>query len=123
MAGNTGNPDPHQLLSMQPVDTGRAIVGSHDGGEYPFRLRDGAWPWVGDLDVLLGEAAGACGFFVEPVLVVNTLLLTTRLGRLASLKLIQMDAQRVLLVGKLVDEVAGIAPKRESGVGFGGVEG
>jgi len=45
-------------------------------------------------------------------------------GEMAFLeRMAQSDAERVLLVGKLVDEVTGVAPEREVGLGGRGVEG
>jgi|TARA_R110002003_G_scaffold1048_16_gene22297 hypothetical protein len=41
------------------MDTGRAVVGRHDGGEYLLSLGDGARADVRDLDVLLSDSSSS----------------------------------------------------------------
>lgn len=94
---------------MQPVDTGGPIVGRHDPGEEPLCLADSTWTRVWDLNVLKCE--GALALLVEAVLrcEAGTLLVSSMRGKLA----FEANGKRVFLVGKLVDEVAGVTPERE----------
>lgn len=108
---------------MQPVNTGGSIVWCHYGSEYPFSLGYGTRSWVGDLDIFWPESSL---LLVEACFgpVADALLLAAWPGRAPTLeRLAQADAERVFLVGKLVDEITGVAPKREVRVGLGGVEG
>lgn len=108
------------------MDTGGSIARSHDGGEDPLCLRDSPRPRIGYLNVLLSNPPVATRLFVEAVLglVSDALLLASMLGRVGSVERSpQADAERIFLVSELVNEIACVAPKREVGVGFGGVEG
>lgn len=82
------------------------------------------WPRVGNLNVLLSDASL---LLVESVfrLVANALLVTAGMGGAPSSieRFAQADAEGVLLVGKLVNEVARVAPEGQVRVGVGGVEG
>lgn len=99
----------HELLPVQPMNTGRSIVGCHDSSEYLLSLGDGSWARVWDLNVLESELAVT--LFVEAVLRREaSVLLVTALRRELAL---QADGERIFLVGKLVDEVAGVTPERE----------
>lgn len=113
----------HQLLPVQPVDTGGSIVGRHDRGEDPLNLGNGSRAWVRDLDVFEPESSL---LLVEAGcrLVADALLLAARPGGTASFERVaQADAEGVLLISELVNEVTGVAPQREIRVGLGGVEG
>lgn len=94
---------------MQPVDTGGPIVRRHDASEYSLCLADSAWAWVWDLDIL--ESEFAVTLFVEAGLRRKAgVLLVSAVRRSVAL---EADSEGVFLVGELVDEVAGITPKRE----------
>lgn len=108
---------------MQTVDPGRSIVGCHDGSEYPLGLGDGSRSRVRDVDVLFCYGVG---LLVEACLgVVAHALLQSAWPRGVSSfeRVAQADAERVFLVGELIDEVTGVVPKRKIRVGFGSVEG
>jgi hypothetical protein len=81
---------------VQPVDTGGAIVGSHDGSEEFLCAGDGARPGVGDVNVVPADAARC--LFVEAVLRLEAgaLLLPTRLCGVDGFA--QAGAEGVLLV-------------------------
>ena len=108
---------------MQPVNSGGPIVGCHDGGEDALSLGDGAWSWIRYFDVLSPEDRG---LLVEAGLgfVAYTLLLAAWARCLPSFeRVLEMGAERALLVSELVDEVTSVAPEREVRIGLGGVEG
>jgi len=108
------------------VDTGGSIVGCHDLGDDSLCLGYGLGTRIGNFDVLLPELSRAGGLLVCAVLglVADSLRLSAAiLGGVAVERLAQADAERVFLVGELVDEIARVAPKREVGIGIGSVEG
>lgn len=117
---------------MEPVYTGRPICGRHDEGKH--LLADGDLPRrrAGYRDILFPPRdstmpllAVRLGFLV----VVDTLVLTapSMLGRGARQSLLQRwpepYPERVFLVGKLVDEIACVAPDGEVGLDGAGVGG
>ena len=130
MVGNAGlDGHAHELLPMQPVDTGGAIAGSHDGGEYSLCLGDGSRPRIGYFDIFLPENPSA--FSLLPAVLLG--MVADLLGGAAVVgkgggvgvleRLAKADAERVFLVGELVYEVAGVTPEGEIRVCRGGVEG
>lgn len=102
---------------MQPVNTGGPVVGRHYGSEYLLSFGDGSRSRVGYLNVLLPDGSGS--LLVQAVLGLEAgpLLLASMFGEVAFFERIaQSDAEGVLLVGELVDEVTGVAPEREVGL-------
>lgn len=99
------------------MNTGRPIVGCHDGSDYLLGFGYGARPWIGDFDVFLSESRRA--FLLDAVLVMNPLLLAFRLVG----AVLEADAQGVLLGGELVDQIARVTPEGKVGVRIGRVEG
>jgi hypothetical protein len=111
------SPSSHQLLPVQTVDTGGAIVGCHDGGNYLLRLGYRPRSWIWYLDILLPDYR--VSLLVNAVLVMDSLLLALVFERSA----LETDAEGVFLVGELVNEIACLAPKRKVVVGIGSVKG
>jgi hypothetical protein len=108
---------------VQPVDTGRSVVGRHDGSDDLLGLWDGFSLDLRYLNVLLSEAPS---LLVQALLCLEAcpLLLSVRpRGLVVVERPLQADAERVFLVSKLVDKVAGVTPEREVRVGRGSVEG
>jgi hypothetical protein len=99
---------------MQPVYTGVSIVGRHDCGQYPLRLGDSLGPWIRYLNILFPKATAALLRRFVVGLVVNVLLGTAVCWMCSLERLAQTDAERVLSVGKLVYEIASVAPHREA---------
>jgi hypothetical protein len=81
---------------VQPVDTGGAIVGRHDGSEEFLCAGDGARPGVGDFNVVPADAARC--LFGEAVLRLEAgaLLLASRMCGVD--RCAQAGAEGVLLV-------------------------
>lgn len=98
------------------MNTGRSVVGRHDGSKELFCLGDGTRSRVWYLYVLLPDASI---FFVHALLGCKacSLVLLSMPRRLTVFeRLPQADAERVFLVGELVDKVSSITPEREFGV-------
>jgi hypothetical protein len=111
---------------MQPVDTGGSISGSHDESENPLCTRYNPGSRIGDFYVLLPLNDSRLPSLLSTIilgLISHALLLPTALGeadeRNALDRRSQAIRERILVVGKLVDKIAGVAPGGELRVGRG----
>jgi hypothetical protein len=100
------------------VDTGRSIVGRHDGGEDLVSPGDSPRSNIRNLYVLLPD-----NFLVQALgrLEAGAPLLSPMGAGVVEAPL-QADAEGIFLVSELVDEITSVAPEREVGVGRGRVE-
>lgn len=71
----------HELLPMQPVDTGGSIVGCHDGSEYLVCSGEGSGPRIRNLNVLGSDVPMALLVGAVLRLEPGTLLLASGSGR------------------------------------------
>ena len=113
---------------MEAVETGRAIVWSHDGNEQLLAGRDLLWARAGDRYVLLPFDGSSSLLDLVPFYVGMVadslgapLVLTLTPRQVVLPGLLQADAKRILLVCKLVDEIAGLAPELKVGLDGAGV--
>jgi hypothetical protein len=115
----------HQLLPVQPVNTGWSIVWSHDSYKESLSYIYSSLRWVGYGNVLLSRKYSVLLVVVNVWMIADLFMRTPASMAGSSRKLFfqgfsELDTERVFLVGKLVYQVASITPERELGVGRNG---
>lgn len=93
------------------MDTGRSVVGRHDGSENLFRLGDGSRSRIWDVDIFLSDDLRLLLVEIFRGLEACPLLLLAMLRGVVALKrLSQSDAERVFPFSELVNKVTCVAP-------------